>query len=587
MANHWRVRRLLTIAIVACGGFWLAAPGAAQAESCVYDSGTVTATITPGSAATLKVVGGALWFGFSPTPCGAATTANTDSIVVSGAGGSIEQLVLDHTGGSFAPGQTSEFNTPEIEIGASLGDATDVVTIVGTDAADFYAIGQFGIALNNDGDVDVTLSPTALRMEIFTGAGNDYVNGRGQSGAGLHFLGPFLIDGGPGNDDITSSTEPDEVRGGDGDDLVNTQAGADLVLGGAGADRLTSSEGNDTIDGGTGPDVFLAGYDDDILLADDDEADTSFNGGPGTDTLYFDTGIDPGSSAVETAIGDTPPPPPAGACTYNGTTRTLTAAIEAGQQARLVVNGGAIWWGVTPMPCTGDPTTSNTDSITITAPQGTAEGATIDLTGGPFAPGFTTETGSSEIEISIDLGDTADTVTILGSPDPDTIYVGRKGVAFNADGDGDITFVVVPTTVVAYGNGGVNTLTAAGGNGAGSSFLGSVSFFAGDLGDSLSGSSGADQLVGGLGNDTLNAAGGNDTLDGGDGDDSLSGSSGADHLTGGAGADALTGGNDDDTFRADDDAADSGISGGSGSDTAYYDAGIDPNPVAVEVKIPA
>ena len=47
-------------------------------------------------------------------------------------------------------------------------------------------------------------------------------------------------------------------------------------------------------------------------------------------------------------------------------------------------------------------------------------------------------------------------------------------------------------------------------------------------------------------------------------------------------------GNDgDDTFRADDDENDPIISGGPGIDTAYYDAGIDPTPAAVETRIPA
>ena len=48
----------------------------AFAESCAYDAGTkaVTASITPGAEATLVVSGGALWFGATPAPCGAATT---------------------------------------------------------------------------------------------------------------------------------------------------------------------------------------------------------------------------------------------------------------------------------------------------------------------------------------------------------------------------------------------------------------------------------------------------------------------------------------------------------------------------------
>ena len=43
-----------------------------------------------GSAATFRVVGGEIWFGFAPAPCGGATTTNTDSVVVRGASGSLE-----------------------------------------------------------------------------------------------------------------------------------------------------------------------------------------------------------------------------------------------------------------------------------------------------------------------------------------------------------------------------------------------------------------------------------------------------------------------------------------------------------------
>jgi Ca2+-binding RTX toxin-like protein len=63
--------------------------------------------------------------------------------------------------------------------------------------------------------------------------------------------------------------------------------------------------------------------------------------------------------------------------------------------------------------------------------------------------------------------------------------------------------------------------------------------------------------------------------------------SGNDELIGGSGADQFLGSSGNDIMRADDDAADVNINGGPGTDTAYYDLGIDPVPTATESKIPA
>ena len=139
----------------------LVGPASAAPEACAYNAGTraVTATIASGGQATLVVVGGALHFGATPVACGAATTTNTDSITINGAAGSNETLTLDHRGGVFGPGFTSEFNVPEIEITTSLGDTTDRVVVYATEGNDSMSPGQLGMALNGDGDVDVLFSP--------------------------------------------------------------------------------------------------------------------------------------------------------------------------------------------------------------------------------------------------------------------------------------------------------------------------------------------------------------------------------------------------------------------------------------------
>ena len=98
---------------------------------CSYNAVTsaVSATMTAGAQATLVVVGDEIRFGDPAVACGAATTANTDTITVGGVAGSVETLVIDQSGGAFAPGATAETGTSEIEISTLLGDASDLVIV--------------------------------------------------------------------------------------------------------------------------------------------------------------------------------------------------------------------------------------------------------------------------------------------------------------------------------------------------------------------------------------------------------------------------------------------------------------------------
>ena len=570
----------------------LGAPAGAAASSCVYDAGTKTANavIDPGGSAALRVSGSDLTF--AGVVCLGATTSNTDTITVAGSAGTNEVLTLDQRGGLFGPGFTAETNVPEIEINTNLGDFDDTVVVYGTEGDDSISPGQLGLSLNVDGDSDVHFSPSAFHMEIHALGGVDYVNGFGQGGAGMHFLGPLVITGGDGNDVLLrGSTLDDVVTGGAGDDRIEGNDGVDSLDGGPGNDFITAAGGDDLVVGGTGNDNLSGGSENDIIRADDQEADSSINGGPGIDSAYYDNGLDPTPLATENRFPvdpPPPPPPPAGACAYDSASRAVSAQIPAGAAAVLKVVGGEIWFGAPTAAACGAATTANTDGITLTGGSGTLEQLTIDLSGGAFAPGFTAETtGSSEIEITTVLGEAGDAITILGSAGDDAISIGTSGAALNADGDVDLTFSPAPAEIEVRGLGGVNVLSGRGGSGAGQPFAGLVRLYAGDNGDTLRGSAGADLLVGGAGPDRLEGWEGNDRLEGAGGNDNLIGSDGDDEAIGGAGADFLNGGAGNDTLRADDDEADSGINGNQGIDTAYYDAGIDPTPLATENRIPA
>ena len=296
-----------------------AVPATAQVEeSCSYAPAekAVTAVISPGGEATLQVVAGEIWFGAVPEPCGAATTTTTDLITVVAHAGSSERLVLDQRTGVFGPGATGEGNVPEIEIEASL-EETDALVLYLTEGADRIAPGQNGIGLTPDGDVDVTFPdgsgtppPPRFPLEIHALGGGDYVNGRGEFGAGLAYLGPLAIDGGPGDDELLrGSFEADVIVGGPGDDVLDGQQSGDYMDGGPGNDTLTAGDGDDHLIGGPGADSFVANFGDDVVLALDLEADTQINGGPGTDTAYYDQSLDAAPQFVENLIEEDTTPP--------------------------------------------------------------------------------------------------------------------------------------------------------------------------------------------------------------------------------------------------------------------------------------
>ena len=566
----------------------------AAVESCSYDSGTkrITAEIASGSEATLKVKSsGALWFGLVPADCGGATTTNTDLITVNGTTGTVEKLTVDMSEGFIGPGFSAESNLPEIEFAVNTGDTADQFAVIGRPEGDRMAGGASGFSFNSDGDLDVVFSPLPSHMTITGGAGVNFLTARGGWGAGLSYAGNTTITGGSSDDELNGGNGADVISGGGGNDVINGSGGPDTMTGGGGADRISGGEANDTLTGGPGADDLIAGAADDTLFANDQETDIQIHGGAGTDTATVDANIDPQPIAVETTIVDSgpppPPPPPNGACSYNAVTKSVTATVAAGGTATLSVVGGAIHFGQSPTAC-GAATTANTDTISVAGTNGSSvEHLTIDQSGGALAPGATAESsGISEIELAINLGSAADVIVVRGTASADALAVGLKGVSFNNDTDVDVTITPLPSSIELVGGGGDDTLTARGGFGSGQVFLGPVTLRGDDGDDNLTGSDFADLIVGGTGVDTVSGYNGADEIRGEDGNDHLNGNDGNDTLVGGAGADALIGGTGDDTLQAADGQADTTLSGGAGTDTCFFDAGLDPGRSGVEIQNP-
>lgn len=135
---------------------------------------------------------------------------------------------------------------------------------------------------------------------ITVGAGDHYVYGDAGSDTieGSECSGIF--EGGEGNDTITLRTTKDDqviINGGGGNDKITTfdgddhlygDDGNDTLTGGAGADQLYGGEGNDTLKGGEGEDILDGGAGSDYL--DGGMGSDNLKGGSGFDSYIADDG---------------------------------------------------------------------------------------------------------------------------------------------------------------------------------------------------------------------------------------------------------------------------------------------------------
>ena len=119
-------------------------------------------------------------------------------------------------------------------------------------------------------------------LKVYGLGGNDRIT--------LHFWGaPSLLDGGAGNDRITSGEGADTLLGGPGNDQLRGAEGDDLILGGAGDDTLVGGTGDNFLQGQAGRDRLLGGPRMDTFLGTGPFVDTLW-GGDDNDTLIGGTG---------------------------------------------------------------------------------------------------------------------------------------------------------------------------------------------------------------------------------------------------------------------------------------------------------
>jgi Ca2+-binding RTX toxin-like protein len=254
----------------------------------------------------------------------------------------------------------------------------------------------------------------------------------------------------------------------------------------------------------------------------------------------------------------------------SGPTPTVNVTLTAPGDQALITVDDFTYIRVNDAQCF-DPTitAATTDNVDAIHVNDTTAGATATVIRNPkaFAPGATSELGTSEIEFDVDFGiGAADTLQLEGNAGPDTFVAGTNGINTNSpDPLPDVDIVATAADRHVYIGGGGTDVLSAGGN---ALTGGPISVPA-----ELRGDAGTDQLEGGTDDDTL---------DGGADTDNVSYSRAPAGVTvdlattgpqptGGAGTDTLTslerviGSDHDDRITAVP-TADTVISGGEGND---------------------
>ncbi|MCO6490875.1 MAG: hypothetical protein J5I98_20825 [Phaeodactylibacter sp.] len=471
----------------------------------------------------------------------------------------------------------------------SLTSITSNVQDIGTDT--FENIEGIKAGSGND-EITITYTTGAI---VYSGAGNDTING----GIGVDYLygesGVDTISGGDGNDVIYGYADNDTLYGNNGNDLLAGGSGSDNLYGGSGDDKLNGGSQSDIIDGGDGIDTvtysdFSSGVTvnlttgigspvngNDTLISIEnidgsnnndhltgDSNDNVLKGLDGDDTLNGEAGDD-------YLYGDT-----LGADTLNG--GDGDDAIYAGLHGDVIDGGNG----------TKDYLSYYYIASTIGVNIDIAAGTAIGINGGiqdtfTNIESFYASNGDDIITADnsgrrmygydgADLltgGDGYDIIkghggndTLIGKASNDDIY-GYEGDDILNGGDGsDILDGGDGIDIATYedSTSGVTVDLTDNNNNSGGEASGDTIV---DV-ENITGSDFNDNITGDSGNNTLSGLGGSDILTGGNGSNVYYGGAGNDTLNGGDDNDYLHGGVGDDTMY-----------GGAGTDFFYAGAGAD------------
>jgi Ca2+-binding RTX toxin-like protein len=198
-------------------------------------------------------------------------------------GGALNITPVDMTGGSGNDALTGGNQNDAIR---GMGGNDNLKGLGGNDVVDG--------GLGNDtlyGDQTCNSCTPSGDDTLIGGPGSDSASGGpGNDNIDTGTGNDMNVDGGPGNDIINTGDGDDKnVTGGAGDDVINTGAGDDDVYGNDGNDTINAGDGNDYIESGNGNDTVDAGAGDDYIYEESDGYPDVVHGGPGMDTLEYDT----------------------------------------------------------------------------------------------------------------------------------------------------------------------------------------------------------------------------------------------------------------------------------------------------------
>ncbi|MBD7988069.1 hypothetical protein H9645_08510 [Luteimonas sp. Sa2BVA3] len=166
-----------------------------------------------------------------------------------------------------------------------------------------------GVKQRDDGTLDVNVNGENFEVKldqgqeltIRAGAGDDVIE------VAPNVKVNIVVEGGAGDDSITTGGGDDRIDGGAGNDTIFSGAGRDDVFGNTGNDVITGGEGVNILHGGDGDDEITAGSGTNFVEAG--AGDDTVHGGGSSDILSGGTGNDRivvgnGDSRVYAGAGD-------------------------------------------------------------------------------------------------------------------------------------------------------------------------------------------------------------------------------------------------------------------------------------------
>jgi Tol biopolymer transport system component len=117
---------------------------------------------------------------------------------------------------------------------------------------------------------------------------------------------PKVINGTPGNDNLTGTSGNDIINGSEGDDVLTGLRASDLLIGGDGNDILYGGKGSDTLNGGLSNDNLVGGAGNDVfVLGAGLGVDTISDFGNGQDTIQLINGLTFGQLSISSGTNGT------------------------------------------------------------------------------------------------------------------------------------------------------------------------------------------------------------------------------------------------------------------------------------------